>query len=100
MARKANDNTGKPAEKAAETPVHNKSGFYCYIGPNLKGLIQNGDIFRGTKKEALARAAAAVEAQPLVKMLIVSGDVLDSARIKVKKPGNVLYDSYRKLSGK
>lgn len=100
MARKANDNMEKTVGKTQEKAGHNESGFYCYIGPNLKGLIQTGTIFRGTKKDALARAAEAIEAQPLVKMLIVSGDVLDSARLKVRKPGNVLYASYQKLAGK
>lgn len=76
------------------------AGFYCYIGPNLKKLIQTGTIFRGTREEALAKAAAAIEAQPLVKTLIVSGDALPAARIKVKTPGNVLYANYRTLAGK
>ena len=75
-------------------------GFYCYIGPNLKKLIQTGTIFRGTREEALAKAAAAIEARPLVKTLIVSGDALPAARIKVKTPGNVLYANYRTLAGK
>lgn len=76
------------------------AGFYCYIGPNLKKLIQTGTIFRGTREEALAKAVAAIEAQPLVKTLIVSGDALPAARIKVKTPGNVLYANYRTLAGK
>lgn len=100
MARKANDNTGKPVEKVKEMSERNESGFYCYIGPNLKGLIQTGAIYRGTEKDALAKAAEAIAVQPLVKTLIVSGDALPSARLKVKTPGNVLYASYQKLAGK
>lgn len=85
-----------PAQAA---PEREDAGFYCYIGPNLKGLIQTGTIYRGNKEEALSKAEAAVKAQPLVKTLIVSGDTLASARIKVKTPGNVLYASYQKLKG-
>ena len=75
-------------------------GFYCYIGPNLKKLIQTGTIFRGSREEALAKADAAIQAEPLVKTLIVYGDVLPKARVQVRTPGNVLYANYRKLAGK
>ncbi len=97
MARKATEKAEKPMEQAQEK---NESGFYCYIGPNLKGLIQTGSIFRGTRKEALDKAEKAIAANPLVKTLIVSGDALPSARLKVKEPGNVLYANYHKLAGK
>jgi hypothetical protein len=35
-----------------------------------------------------------------VKTLIVSGDCLPEARLKVKTPGNALYANYRKIAGK
>ncbi len=76
------------------------SGFYIYIGPNIKKFIQTGTVYRGTRANALKKAAAAIEAHPLVKTLIVSGDALPEARIKVKTPGNALYANYRKLAGK
>ena len=85
------------APKAAEV---NKSGVYVYIGPNIKGLIQTGSIYRGTREDAHKAAAAAIEKHPLVKTLIVSGDALPEARLKVKVPGNVLYANYKKLAGK
>ena len=116
MARKAMDTTDNAvetrqeeaveekkdagAQAGQEKPESNKSGFYCYIGPNLKNLIQTGSIYRGTRRQALAKAAEAIKAQPLVKTLIVSGDALPTARIKVKTPGNVLYANYQKLAGK
>ena len=86
--------------RSAKKPGGCVAGFSCYIGPNLKKLIQTGTIYRGTREEALARAAEAVAAQPLVKNLIVSGDALPEALIKVRTPGNALYESYRKLAGK
>ena len=85
------------APKAAEA---NTSGFYIYIGPNIKGLIQTGTIYRGNRAHALEQAGAAIERQPLVKSLIVSGDALPEARLRVKTPGNALYVSYQKLTGK
>mgnify|MGYP001152620816 FL=1 len=89
-----------PEEKSAAAPEVNRSGFYIYIGPNIKGLIQTGTICRGDRENALRTAAAAIERYPLVKTLIVSGDALPSARLKVKTPGNALYANYRKLAGK
>ena len=109
MAKKLIDNSSDvvvepsaapvPVEKPAAAPEVNQSGFWIYIGPNIKGLIQTGTIFRGDRENAL-RTAAAIERYPLVKTLIVSGDALPSARLKVKTPGNALYANYRKLAGK
>lgn len=84
-------------EKRTET---NCSGFYIYIGPNLTGLLQSGTIFRGDREAALRQAAEAVERRPLAKTLIVSGDMLPQARLNVKKPGNALYENYRRLMEK
>lgn len=37
------------AEAAPDAAEVNESGSYMYIGPNLKGFIQTGAIFRGTR---------------------------------------------------
>ena len=100
MAKKAIETTEKVVETKQEKAEQNASGFYMYIGPNLKKLIQTGTVLRGTRKEALAKAAPAIKAEPLVKTLIVSGDELPEARRKVKTPGNVLYANYQKLARK
>ena len=86
------------ARKITARPKPDDGGFYCYIGPNLAGLIQSGTIYMGTKEEALAAAARAIEKQPLVKTLIVSGAALPEARLKVKKPGNAPYANYQKVA--
>ncbi len=85
---------------APAVPEVNRSGFYCYIGPNIKGTIQTGKIYRGSREAALRMAAAAIEKYPLVKNLIVSGDALSAARTKVKQSGSALYAIYQKLAGK
>ena len=94
-----------PTTGAADTPEpkverSTADSFYCYIGPSITGLIQHGDICRGTRKKAMAAAAAAIEKYPLIKTLIVSGDKLPEARLKVKKPGNALYKNYQRILGK
>ena len=42
-------------------------------------------------------AATAIEKHPKVKTLIVSGDALPEARLRVKTPGNVMYANYNEL---
>ena len=76
----------------------NNSGFYMYIGPTIRGVIQNGKMYRGTRAEAMEKAASAIEKYKLVKSLIVSGDALPVARMRLKEPGNAFYVNYRKLS--
>lgn len=94
-----------PTTGAADTPEprverSTADSFYCYIGPSITGLIQHGAIYRGTRKKAMTAAAAAIEKYPLIKTLIVSGDKLPEARLKVKKPGNALYKNYQRILGK
>lgn len=84
----------KDADKRCE------AGFWCYIGPTLPGLIQHGAIFQGDREKALQSAEAAIEKQPLVKSLIVSGDSLPLDRMKAKTPGTALYENCRKAVGK
>lgn len=87
-----------PAKKEKSSGA--AAGFYCYIGPSITGLIQHGTIYRGSRNTALSAAAAAIERNPLIKTLIVSGDRLPEARLKVKKPGNALYKNYQRVAGK
>ncbi len=84
---------------AASTAIElvNKSDVYFYIGPTIRPLIQKGAVFRGTKSEALAKAAKAIEKYPLAKTMIVPGDSFPAARLKVRQPGNALYMNYQKL---
>ena len=97
----------EPQTGAAEIPVtsnektgDNVAGFFCYIGPSIPGLIQHGDIYIGSRKKALAAASAAIEKYPKIKTLIISGEKLPEARLKVKKPGNALYKNYQRILGK
>ncbi len=97
----------EPKAGAPDTPIINKeksggdaAGFFCYIGPSITGLIQHGDICRGTRKKALATWDDAIKKYPLIKTLIVSGEKLPEARLRVKKPGNALYKNYQRVAGK
>ncbi len=93
MANKATQ-TSKAAPAAAR-----KSGkIYCYIGPNIRGYLHSGQVFRGERDAVLQGLAGVAEQYPLVKTLLVSGENLPVARLKVKEPGNAYYANFQKLS--
>ena len=74
------------------------SGFYIYIGPTIPGLIQANTIYRGSREHALTDAKEAIEKYPLIKTLIVPGDYLPAARLKIKTTGNALHANYVRLA--
>lgn len=71
--------------------------IYCYIGPNIRGYWHKGQVFRGEREEILKEYAPLVEKHPLVKALLIPGDSLPVARLKVKEPGTAHYANYHKL---
>ena len=75
----------------------NDSGFFMYIGPSIRGVIQTASLYEGTRSEVEAFLAPAIEKYPRIKALLVSGETLPQDRLKVKKPGNYLYEEYRKF---
>lgn len=93
MAAKAIQ-TSRSAPKAVR-----KSGrTLCYIGPNIPGRLHTGQVFRGEREAVLKELGGTVDKYPLVKALLVSGEALPVARLKVKEPGNAHYANYQKLS--
>lgn len=81
--------TPKPAESIGE--------FCVYIGPSIRGTIQTGTVYGISKDQAVAKLAPAIEKHPMIRELIVSGNELAGARIKVKSEGNLLNVYYKKL---
>ena len=94
----AAETLGTGVKEPAPDEAKNPSRIYCYIGPNLAGLMQSGKVFRGTRAEVLKEAAEAIEKYPLVKTMIVSGEELALSRMKVKTPGNALYKNYQRIA--
>ena len=54
-------------------------------------------MFRGKREAVLKELGGTVEKYPLVKALLVFGEALPVARLKVKEPGNAHYANYQKL---
>lgn len=70
---------------------------FIYIGPSIKGVIQKGTIYPGSRQEVLAALDRAIQKYPRIRNLIVSGETLAADRISVKTPGTRLSTEYKKL---
>ncbi len=71
--------------------------FCAYIGPSIRGVVQNGTIYSGTKEEILEFLAPAIEKYPRIADLVISGDELPQSRIMIRTKGNYLYETRRKF---
>lgn len=71
--------------------------FCVYLGPNIRGVIQRNTIFEGTRDEIIERLSREIAMYPRIKALIVNGDTFVEDRIKVKTPGNYLYEENRRF---
>lgn len=75
-----------------------KDGVFIYIGPSIRGIIQKGSIYRGTRANVLASLAFAIEKYPKIERLIVADTDIVSAKQKITVGGNSLSNAYRTLS--
>lgn len=86
--------TGRPLE------LQGKPVSYCvYIGPSIRGIIQSGTIYEGTREETEKKLQGEIEKYPLIKKLISTDKTLVQDRIKVRRAGNLLNKYYRELAG-
>ena len=88
----------KKATATSNRPSRKSNKIYCYIGPNIRGCLHTGQVFRGEREDILKANAEVVEKHPLVKALLIPGESLAAARLKVKEPGTGHYANYQKLS--
>lgn len=90
------------AVKAKAKAASGSGGFCAYIGPTIRGLIQHGTIYEGSKRDALKGPALrrAVDTYPEIAGLLVTGDALTEARRKINTPGSLLYVRYKALANR
>ncbi len=89
----------KTADTEAVQQTNTGSGVSVYIGPSVRGVIQTATIFEGSPKDAISSpiGVIACKQRPSIKDLIVDADNLPDAQIKVKTPGEPLYEAYRNV---
>ena len=75
----------------------NISGFWCYIGPTVRGTLQTNTLVIGTLDQMLNRAEKAIQKAPSVRHLIVSGDRLQESRNHIRNNINPEAMLYRRV---
>jgi len=90
-----------PKTNKSKPAVKKDDGFCVYIGPSIRGVIQSGTIYAGSRVKTEAFLAPAIKKYPLISKMISTNETLAADRIKVKTAGNLLNVYYKKLaSGK
>lgn len=78
-------------------PKASPTGFCAYLGPSIRGVVQNGTIYEGTKETVIGLLAGQIEQYPRIAKLIIPGDELPEARVKIKTKGNYLFEENRRF---
>ena len=79
-----------------ETPSESEV-FSIYLGPSIHGVVISGTIFAMDRKAAHEKLQYALKDYPLIAGLVIQSDMLLESRLKLKSPGNLLYEQYQKL---
>lgn len=87
----------KRSKKTMKQPIGIADGFCVYLGPSIRGVIQSGTVYVGSKERVIVSLGTAIKQYPLIVELIVPNETLAEDRIKVKTTGNLLNLCYRKL---
>lgn len=84
-------------KKKAVTAPAPTANYAVYIGPTIRGIVNYGAIYQGSADEIRAALDAGIKKYPHIAALLIPGEQLAEARIKIKTPGNVLYAQYQML---
>lgn len=76
------------------------SGVFLYLGPTIRGIIQRGSIYRGTREEVVAKLAPAISKYPEIEKLIFADKEVGAAAMKIKSAGNYLNTLFGSIAAK
>jgi len=74
------------------------NGVFVYVGPSIRGTIQNGSIYCGTRESVIGSLCSAIEKFPMIERLIVADKDIVSAKQKIAHGNNSLSLAFRELS--
>lgn len=78
---------------------------YVYVGPSLRGVVNNGRIFKGTRENILseirtnAEAAGMAKKFPKISRMLVADTEVAHAKEQLAKGGNGLSEAYKAILG-
>lgn len=81
--------------KAEETKAENK--VYVYIGPSIKGVIQNGTIYSCQKETILSTLNEAIITYPSIELLLIPAEELPEANKRIKLKGDPLNYAFSEI---
>ncbi|MGN0787124.1 MAG: hypothetical protein ACI4OB_07005 [Christensenellales bacterium] len=70
---------------------------FVYMGPSIRGYVQAGTIFTGTRSEVMEFNRIAIDNFPDVARLIVRADEISTVKNKIKSGGNSYSNAYKNL---
>lgn len=85
-------------KKTVQTNQMDEQGVFVYLGPSIRGVIQSGTIYRGTRQHIKDNLQYAIEKYPHIDTLIVADTDIADAKAKIKKGGNAISHAYKALT--
>lgn len=73
-------------------------GVFVYVGPSIRGTIQNGSIYRGSRESVIESLRYAVEKFPMIERLVVADTDIAVVKEKIAHGNNSFSIAFRELS--
>lgn len=77
-----------------------EESVFVYLGPSIRGVIQSGTIYLGTRQQVKNNLQFALSKYPKIETLIVKDTEITEAKEKIKKGGNALSHAFKTLTEK
>lgn len=61
-------------KKKTQSALTENTEVFVYLGPSIRGVIQNGTIYKGTRTEVEEHLDFAISAYPDIKTLLITAD--------------------------
>lgn len=90
--------TAKAKSAGKGTVKAEQPGLFLYIGPSIRGAVQENAILSGKLSEIKAQLQPVIERYPQVATLIVPVETLVESRRDVKTRGTLLHKMYAELA--
>lgn len=84
--------------KAPRSKATNDTGIFVYVGPSIRGTIQNGSIYRGSRESVIESLRYAVEKFPMIERLVVADTDIAVVKEKIAYGNNSFSIAFRELS--
>ncbi len=84
-------------KKKIESAPAEKEEVYIYLGPSIRGVIQNGTIYAGTRTNVMQSLDVAITAYPDIAKLIITADKAMAAKRNIENGTGREARAYRAL---